>query len=187
MLVVDELVYLEMYITNHHSNQMIIEEKERLNAGPILMDPTVEMIDKYFSKYPRLNKRNRPIKKVHGDIKRMIRIISGKEGDIFAASTTLLEIPYELQRDFIKESKKKAEWGNKNKKIVFATTGIDKIQLTMVYIEIGRLDKFVFEDNFKQISTNHPDKDNVMICPIYNRKTNKIVDVLFKSKMTNNI
>ena len=187
MLVADELVYLEMYITNHHFNQMIIEEKERLNAGLIMTDPTVETIDKYFNKYPMLNKRDKPIKKIHGDIKRMIRVISDKEGDTFAACTTLLEIPYELQRDVIKESKKKAEWGNKNKKFGFGTTGNDRIQVTIGYIEINRLEKFNLNYMFDELTASHPNKDNVMICPVYDRKTKKIVDVLFKSKMINHI
>ncbi len=186
MLVIDELVYLEMYITNHHSNQMIIEEKKRLNAGLIMMDPTVEMIDKYFNKYPKLNRRDKPIKKVHGDIKRMIRIISDKSGDTFVASTTLLEIPYELQRDVIREYKDKAEWGNRNKKFGFGTTGNDKIQLTIGYIDINRLNKFNLNYMFNELMASYPDKDNVMVCAIYDRKTKKILDVLFKSEIKGN-
>jgi len=183
MIVADELAYLEMYIINHHSNQMLIEEKKKLNAGNIMIDPTVEMIDKYFNMYPNLNKKNKPVKKVHNDIKRMIKILSSKKGDIFTVSTTLLEIPYELQKTVIKESRKLAEWGNRNKKFGFGTTGNDKIQLNIGYIDIKRKEKFNLQHTFDKFVFDYPGKDIIMICPIYDKKTNKIIDVLFKTKI----
>jgi hypothetical protein len=76
-----------------------------------------------------------------------------------------------------------AEWGNRNKKFGFGTTSNDKIQLNIGYIDIKRKEKFNLQHTFDKFVFDYPGKDIIMICPIYDKKANKIIDVLFKTKI----
>lgn len=182
MLIVEELVFLEMYIINHHANKMLIDEKNKLNAGLILTDSSVEMIDKYFEDYPFLSKSNKPLRRIYGEIKTILRILLKKEGNIFSAATTLLEPPYEFQRNLIRGAKQKSKLGLKDKQFHFERASDNNVQFILGYIDKKRIKNFNFNDTFNKFNKEFPYVNNVLICLIYDIKKDKILDVLFKSK-----
>lgn len=182
LMIVDELVYLEMYIVNEHFIAGLKEDKELHNVGLIMTDPSVELIDKYFNTYPKLNKKNKPIKKVNAEFRKVIDILEKKNnGLLYKAGTTLLKIPYEFQRKLVKEAKEKSRWGMQNKKFGFATTSDEKTQLIYGYVQKSRLSKFnidyVMNGNVRGENIN----EIILIVVIIDHKSEKVLDVQCKT------
>lgn len=181
LMVVDELVYLEMYIVNEHFISGLKEDKELQNVGLIMTEPSVDLIDKYFNTFPKLHKRNKPIKKMHFEFKKIIDLLEKKNyGDIYKTGTTLLKIPYEFQKNIIKEAKEKSKWGMQNKKFGFAATSYQDTQIIYGYVQKSRLNKFsidyVMNGNVRSENIN----ESILIAVIFDQKSEKILDVQYK-------